>query len=151
MGSSALHDELCKQGQRWLKKTIGARLAISEMVCCNTYGEIPDVIGWKGGYSILIECKTSRSDFKVDAKKIFRQFPEFGMGTFRLYLCPDGLIKPEELPEGWGLLYYSPERKTLKRVECFKGNIVMESGNLKFQASHFKSERDLLLSYVSRK
>jgi hypothetical protein len=145
-----LHKELCKQGDRWLKKTVGCSLSISELVCSNSYGEIPDNIGWKSGYSILIECKTSRSDFKVDAKKIFRQFPEFGMGQLRLYLCPDGLIKPEELPEGWGLLYYSPNRKTLKRIECFKGNIVSESGNLKFQKSHIKSERSLLLSYIRR-
>lgn len=150
MAGKDLHDELCKQGVRWLKKTIGARLAISEIVCSNTYGEIPDVIGWKSSYSILIECKTSRSDFKADSKKIFRQFPDFGRGQLRLYLCPDGIIKPEELPEGWGLLYYSPERKNLKRIECFKGNIVCESGNLKFQEAQIKSERALLLSYHCR-
>jgi hypothetical protein len=148
---NSLHNELCRQGKRWLEKTIGARLAISEIVCNSIWGEIPDVIGWKSGYSLLIECKTSRADFKADSKKIFRMNPDYGMGTFRLYLCPDETIKPDELPKGWGLLYYSPDRKSLKRVECFKGNIVSPSGNLSYFHSNFESEKDLLLSYACRR
>ena len=147
-----LHDELCEAGKKWLIKSIGARLAISELVCNTTYGEIPDVIGWKSGYSILIEAKTSRSDFQADKKKIFRQYPEYGMGTYRLFLCPDGLIKPEELPDSWGLLYYHPDKKKRKieRIECFKGNIIMESGRLKGQITNFEAERNILLSYTCR-
>lgn len=145
------HNELCKQGKRWLEKTIGARLAISEMVCLNKFGEIPDVIGWKSGYSILIECKTSKSDFRADFKKTFRQIPEQGMGTFRIYLCPDNIIKPEDLPVGWGLLYYHPERKNLKRIVCFSGNILMPAGNMDYFKANFESEKNLLLSFISRK
>jgi len=28
-----------------------------------------------------------------------------GLGVYRFYLCPVGLIQPEELPPKWGLLY----------------------------------------------
>jgi hypothetical protein len=147
---NSLHAELCKQGKKWLEKTIGARLAISELRCLSKWGEIPDVIGWKSGYSLLIEAKTSRSDFKADSKKKFRINQEYGMGNYRLYLCPEGLIKPEELPENWGLLYYSPREKNLKRVVCFKGNILNNSGNLKRQKSFIEGEKDLLLSYACR-
>lgn len=148
---NSLHDELCKQGKRWLKKTIGARLAISEMRCLSYWGEIPDVIGWKSGYSILIEAKTSLSDFRADFKKKFRQDQKCGMGNYRFYLCPEGLIKPEMLPENWGLLYYSPESKNkIKRIVCFKGNILDNSGNLKRQKSFIEGEKDLLLSYACR-
>ena len=67
-------------------------------------GECPDVIGWRDGHSILIECKVSRSDYLADRKKKFRAKPEMGMGDARLFLAPPGVIRPDELPQGWGLL-----------------------------------------------
>lgn len=81
--------------------------------------EIPDVFGfstgiirngrWDGGvYSRLIEVKISRSDFLADKNKSFRRRPEKGMGDFRHYCCPKGLISKEEVPSGWGLLYVNP-------------------------------------------
>ena len=82
--------------------------------------ELPDVIGFNSGaviddghyehreYSLLVEVKVSRSDFMKDRKKSFRIRPEEGMGDFRYYCCPKGLIKPEEVPEGWGVLYVYP-------------------------------------------
>lgn len=82
--------------------------------------ELPDVIGfrtggiirdgqWESGIaSVLIEVKVSRSDFLSDRKKSFRIRPEKGMGDFRYYCCPKGLISKEEVPDGWGLLYVYP-------------------------------------------
>lgn len=69
-------------------------------------GERPDAIGWRDGISILIECKASHADFLADRKKPFRAETDNqqGMGDWRFYLCPPEIIKPEELPEGWGLL-----------------------------------------------
>jgi hypothetical protein len=90
--------------------------------------ELPDVIGfstgyitdgniWSGGvYSVLIEVKVSRSDFLADKKKSFRMRPEKGMGDRRYYCCPKGLIKKEELPDGWGLLYVYPNGQ-VRQVE----------------------------------
>lgn len=81
--------------------------------------ELPDVIGfgtgiirdgkWDGGvYSRLVEVKVSRSDFLADRKKPFRMRPEKGMGDFRYYCCPKDLIRKEEVPSDWGLLYVYP-------------------------------------------
>ncbi|WP_238649740.1 hypothetical protein [Paenibacillus piscarius] len=55
------------------------------------------------------EIKVSRSDFLRDDK---------WMGYLPLchefsFVCPAGLIKPEELPEQVGLIYYNPEKETL--------------------------------------
>ncbi|WP_380092111.1 hypothetical protein [Deinococcus cellulosilyticus] len=73
--------------------------------------EFPDVIGFRQWWTVIIECKISRADFLADAKKPHRvrvqQGIRKGMGNYRLYACPTGLIKPEELPEKWGLLYFS--------------------------------------------
>jgi hypothetical protein len=89
--------------------------------------EIPDAIGWlRSGVSLLIECKASRGDFLSDAVKPSRRSgkagvpvspapnppkPESkpprkteGLGAYRFYLTPSGLLRPDELPEGWGLL-----------------------------------------------
>jgi len=67
--------------------------------------ETPDVLGFYGpGCSVLIECKVSRSDFLADKKKSFRQLEDWGMGDKRYYAAPKGMLSPDELPEGWGLL-----------------------------------------------
>ena len=38
-------------------------------------------------------------------KKSFRQQPEDGVGAFRYYCCPEGLINETDLPDKWGLLW----------------------------------------------
>ena len=53
----------------------------------------------------MIEVKVSRADFIADAKKPFRINPDQGIGASRYYCCPEGMIKPEELPNKWGLLW----------------------------------------------
>ena len=55
-------------------------------------------------HSVLVECKISRADFLADRGKAFRQKRELGLGCERFYLAPMGLLRPEELPAGWGLL-----------------------------------------------
>lgn len=68
-----------------------------------------DALLFCSGSSYMIETKISRSDFLADFKKPHRQ--EGGMiGNYRYYACPEGLIKPEEIPEKWGLIYV-PEKK----------------------------------------
>ena len=72
-------------------------------------GEIPDAIGWRpyahnGCGSTLVEVKVSRSDFLSDAKKQHRASHENGMGVYRYYMAPVGLIAVEELPHRWGLI-----------------------------------------------
>jgi hypothetical protein len=104
-------------GARFLKRPEsanghGCHFTIVEAAC---YGENPDVFGVRHGLNrngmgtFLLEAKTSRSDFLVDKNKPHRLNPAKGMGKYRYYICPTGLIKPEEVPEKWGLIYVSPK------------------------------------------
>ncbi len=83
-------------------------------------GEQPDAIGFRNGTSCLIEVKVSRGDFLSDKKKRFRQDPNIGMGDWRFFLCPQGIITVDDLPPGWGLLY--AHEKTIKKVHGFPTN-----------------------------
>lgn len=105
-----VHSDLCVQGERWLRR-MGCRVTLRDPFKAAVHtGECPDVIGWRDGHSILIECKASRSDFLCDRKKSFRANSALGMGDARLYLAPPGVIAVDDLPEGWGLLI-AHERK----------------------------------------
>ena len=55
---------------------------------------------------VLIESKTSRADFQRDQKKYHRRYgANAGYGiSDRYYISPVGLLSPDEVPEGWGLL-----------------------------------------------
>lgn len=67
--------------------------------------EEPDALGFKGNsLTAIVECKAERGDFLSDKKKSFRRNPTAGMGDERYYMAPEGLIKPDELPAGWGLI-----------------------------------------------
>lgn len=106
------HAELCAIAVRWLKKSPGqggpgCNLAISE--CTSTrFGEIPDALGFRyvnqEQYSVLVEVKTSRADFLADANKPHRIDASLGLGVFRYFMAPVGLIAREELPSRWGLI-----------------------------------------------
>lgn len=99
-----MHQQLCDLGEKWLRRQ-GCRVTLRDPFKAAVYtGECPDVIGWRDGHSILIECKVSRSDFLADKAKKFRAEPALGMGDARLFLAPPGVIRPADLPEGWGLL-----------------------------------------------
>lgn len=98
------HKELVEVGYKWLLKNTSCGVAFKELKSLSW--EIPDVIGFgSSGFSVIIECKVSRSDFLADKSKPFRVNPSLGMGTNRYYCCPKGMIKESELPEGWGLIY----------------------------------------------
>ena len=79
--------------------------------------ETPDVLGFYSVGASLIEAKASRSDFLGDKKKHFRQHPEMGMGNYRFYACPTGLIKEDELPDKWGLIYVSAKGRCTVKVK----------------------------------
>lgn len=102
------HAELVTRAVAWLRGSVGCSVVISETPSGMTI-EIPDAIGWRrmGCESHLVECKTSRSDFKADRKKLSAQF---GMGDYRYYLVPPKLVEPSELPEFWGLAYCYPSK-----------------------------------------
>lgn len=107
------HKELVGIAHRWATKNVSCGVVLAELY--NSLGECPDVIGFGGWHSVLIECKASRSDFLADRNKSWRQEEAKGMGTYRYYCCPEGLIQLADLPPKWGLLWVTPKGK-VKRV-----------------------------------
>lgn len=140
------HPELIKYAQLWLKKPYkntqpfghsACKVIIPEMVTA-AY-QIPDVVAWTAyGKCIMIECKTSRSDYRADGKKRLVMHPGFGVGETRYYCVPDGLISPEECREGYGLLYVKN-----KRIKCVKDSSV-------FKDHSHRDEFSILVSYIRR-
>lgn len=117
------HRELCEIGAKWLKKSNEWYLrsnyvAVELVTSCR---ESPDIFGFDAYSSTLIEVKVSRSDFKADFKKPHRNGELEGLCETRYYLCPKDLIKPNDLPEKWGLLYYEKGKiEIIKKSEVFK-------------------------------
>lgn len=106
------HADLCELAVKWLKRPQsqsghGCHIALTE--CRSGWsGEVPDAIGFRAaGYkdgSVVVEVKVSRADYLADRKKPHRQ-PGEGMGNWRYFMCPEGMIQAHELPQGWGLLW----------------------------------------------
>src|ERR1700685_4399648 len=96
------HAQLVEKAVRWLR-SYRCGVVLSEQACVS--GEMPDAIGWKrANHSVLVECKVTRADFLTDRAKPFRCKPERGVGCERFYLTSTNVLRPEELPTGWGLL-----------------------------------------------
>lgn len=132
------HAALVRKAVDWLR---GYRcgVVLSEQACVS--GEVPDAIGWKRAcHSVLVECKVSRGDFLADRAKPFRQKPDSAVGCERFYLVPRDLIRPEELPAGWGLLEVNNRGVELSRPS--KKNLRSEEG--------FRCEMNLLLASLRR-
>lgn len=123
------HRELCIKAANYLRSQgihpfHRAQYSVCEL---ERQGECPDSFGWGAGSTQLIEAKRSRPDFLSDKKKLWRKNPSYGLGEFRSYICPTGLIKESELPKHWGLLYVDdkgnieaikhPESQECNRIE----------------------------------
>lgn len=136
------HDELSFIAAKWLKKHSqnilipNCATVIIDMKTLEQ--ENPDVLGWNGYCSIMIEVKVNRGDFLSDFKKPFRKFIEKGVGQYRYYCCPTGLIKEDEVPENWGLLYLNEKNK----IEIIKV--------AKIQKANLIAERNMLISLIKR-
>lgn len=127
----ALHKRLVDLGAKWLLKHSPTK----EIYCSHSgiivteiksyTNESPDILGFAhDDKTVLLEAKISRADFKGDSKKFFRVKPEYGMGDFRSFITPKGLIKPEELPEKWGLIEVDEKDriKIIKHAERQEAN-----------------------------
>jgi hypothetical protein len=152
MRTKRTHKELIEKAKKWLMKPhancteyghTACTVIISELVTSTAYGEIPDIIGYMSGKqkTVLIECKTSYSDFIADQKKPFRNplLPESGMGDQRWYFAEKGIIPLEKVPEKWGLLEIAEDGKikTAKKCELFK-------------TKNYRNEINILLSAMCR-
>lgn len=140
------HDDLVKAAEKWLH-TRNIRLTLKELHAYTMHGEQPDVMGWQHEKSVLIECKTSRADFLKDKKKRFRINQEWGMGNYRIYFCPTGIIKPEDIPDGWGLVYW--DGKKAKIIHGLKGERMVQWGPAPFKGC-LKSEVALFICAMNK-
>ena len=107
------HKDLIPIAAKWLASAHQCGVVLTEFHTQITH-EIPDAIGWcRRCWSVLVECKATRADFLKDKKKKSRD--KKGMGQERWYLAPSGIIKPEEVPDGWGLAEFK-NNKVYKTV-----------------------------------
>ena len=119
------HNELVDLSHKFVLKNMSCGFAVKEIKTVEK--EIVDVLGFGAhNHSILIEVKVSRQDFLKDAKKSFRKNPEEGVGKYRFYCCPKDLIKIEDLPNNWGLIYCENNKLEIVHnpyCKSLKGNI----------------------------
>lgn len=139
------HAELVDRGRRWLRRQ-GCSVILHEPFRSGVLIEQPDAIGWREGASILIEAKTSRADFAVDAKKPHRVEPNRGVGDWRFFIAPAGLLKVEELPDRWGLIEVKG-RRTLN-THGVPGNCFWYQHP--FPEANKRAEIQLLISAIAR-
>lgn len=132
------HTELCHlTAKRFLKD-----IALIEYKC-TVMSEEPDVLVYDSyARTTLYEIKTSRDDYWKDWVKPHRIYQKksihrgleiidtlyYSIGESRYYVCPADLIQIDDLPEGWGLIWYKNNKFYMKRMsEKFKRNIGLES------------------------
>lgn len=138
-------DYVTKKAMSLLRKLHNYTIGATEFSGCSA--ERVDGILFRNEGSTLIETKITRSDFKADAKKEFRSCYSKGIGQLRYYACPDGLIKPEELPDKWGLIYVYPKNQPAKLIVGYGGTYISKGswpnctfetqGNEDFEKWHF--------------
>ncbi len=135
------HSELVERAVWWLSRTKRCLVVAAEIGTLNQ--ETPDAIGFTANVSYLVECKTSKADFLADGKKITRQRPKYGLGNYRYYMCPPGIIQEADLLEKWGLLWVYPQQIRIMR-EVDKWN------NPCLNESFINGERRILYSLMRR-
>ncbi len=105
------HAELCQLAVAWLRRPHSRGGHACQAAVAETRtgwdGEVPDAIGYRFTGSaedgtIVLECKVSRADFLADRHKPHRTAG--GVGNWRYFMAPEGLISVDDLPERWGLI-----------------------------------------------
>lgn len=131
------HQDLVMRGCKWLQNSQQCPVVLYE--ARGNY-ENPDVIGWRyhGHISVLLECKTSYKDFKKDFDKKARKLQ--GMGNFRYFFAPKGVIPVEEVPIGWGLLEVDHYVKIILKATEFKEVFKKDEMGLMYTALHRQSD-----------
>ncbi len=64
----------------------------------------------------------TRSDFLADMTKPHRAEASLGMGNYRYYMTPEGLIDPEEVPQRWGHV----EVTSRGHLKVRRGHVLLE-------------------------
>ena len=126
------HGQLVDLGSRWLR--MNGFGVVSTDLSFTGLGAKPDAIGFRTSCSAIVVAMTTRTDFAADARKPWRTDAP-ALGVYRFYLCPEGLIAPEEVPERWGLLYEIKGK--VKNIVVPKGNLWLSYGDTSMPYSDF--------------
>ena len=158
--SKSLHRQLCEIGAKFLKRSAsknghGCHFAIIEP---SVYGENPDVFGVRHGTiskhkigdtvhvygydvgTVVLEAKTSRPDFLRDRAKSHKATDEMGLGRWRYYICPENLIKVEDLPPKYGLIWVTKGGQ----VKVIAGALAVKKRTVKDYAGRERKFRNML-------
>lgn len=139
------HSELVNIAWKWATNRHG--VAVKELV--TMHWETADVLGFTNSFTTEIECKVSVSDFKADQRKLSRRAPEYGIGNYRIYCVPKGLLTIDDLPEKWGLLEVYPNGRAKLVNDIFK----CKNRSIfwwEIELSGAKAQRTVLLSLARR-
>lgn len=136
------HAQLVREAANWLRGSRKCSLVATEIA--TMIDEKPDAIGWGNQVSILVECKTSRQDFLADAKKPHR-FRE-GVGQERWFYMPAGIVVPDDLPEGWGLL----ERQSIGMSDLYQCRRTVKPEIRELTPDVCRKERQMLIALAWR-
>lgn len=150
------HAKLVERAVRWLRGTQRCGLVLSEFVA-GAAREVPDAIGWKygGRWSVLVECKTSVSDFYAEAMKPSRRSEDLygGIGRERYYMVEKGVLSADRVRKnrpGWGLLEVGGKRVrvTLKAIpfdhRCLTREVPLLYSYLRRHQIRIKEQPDAL-------
>lgn len=110
------HEELLKTAAKFIKNKALTHFGKSTYVVCNyNDGMEPiDVFGFGGGCTQIIKVITTRMELNLDLERAYRKCPKYGVGEFRSYLCPNGLLNKEDIPKNWGLLWCDNKGKIIE-------------------------------------
>lgn len=157
--TGSLHYQLCLEGAAWLRRRKFDWKKCQDKSCrqpslchaCHAYKWVAvelnvvgtencDVWGFNGEHTAVIEVKVSHADFLNDRKKFWRseRATEYQPGNYRWYLCPEGVISTDELPDGWGLLVW--DGKKIRPVKAPTRRMVTNHGDLCILASLLRRE-----------
>lgn len=133
------HKDLVQIGHKWLLKHNSWKLRCNFVVTEFRYAgsEEPDIFGLMGGNTLMVEVKVSRGDFIKDSLKRHRM-EDTGIGNFRYFLCPAYLINSDELPDGWGLLWFKDGEITILKEARFRTE------------PNIKAQQNLMYSIIRR-
>ncbi|KKK85896.1 hypothetical protein LCGC14_2768630, partial [marine sediment metagenome] len=134
------HAELVARAAQWLRKTVGCQVVLTEHVATTQTGEIPDAIGWCASLCYLVECKMSRTDLRADLRKRFRRPGNAALGDFRFYLAPKDVLRPDDIPSGWGLYEVHGRRVIHRSGEAWATPV--EYGGRRAIVRHYRKPHD---------
>lgn len=135
------HSQLVRAAALWLRRH--ARVVATEISTATS--ETPDAVGWGTNGTVVVECKVSREDFRRNSEKIHERSGD-GIGDWRWFLVPQGLVTVSEVPDGWGLLEYRVSRHT----NGYHLKVIEEAPKRLDFSNRFRAERLVLISVAQR-